>query len=103
MRHTLTRSLIAPLILFAGIFLCLPPTARSQEPNSAIQVIPAPRQASATGEKFLLSPRTVIALADPRAEDDRFAAVDFIADLNETAAINLKIGKGRTAILVGAI
>src|SRR5262249_5041921 len=103
MRHTLTRSLIAPLILLTGIMICLPPTARSQESNSAIQVIPAPRQASATGEKFLLSPRTLIALAEPRAEDDRFAAQDFIADLNETAGLNLKVGKGRTTILVGAI
>ena len=44
-------------------------------------------------------------LADPRSEDDRFAATDFVNDLQETAKLAMKIGSSRArhSILIGSI
>jgi hypothetical protein len=42
-------------------------------------------------------------VADPRSEDDRFAAQDFIEDLKETAQLSIAIGKTRSrrSIVIG--
>ena len=70
-----------------------------------IRVIPQPRQSTATQEAFRLGPGTSIVLADPRSEDDRFAAQDFADDVKETANVSLKIAKGRArqSIVIGLI
>jgi len=54
--------------------------------------------------RFQLSSGVTIALADPRSEDDRFAAQDFIDDSKETSGVQLRLGKSRKrAILIGLI
>ena len=44
-------------------------------------------------------------LSDPTSEDDRFAAMDFVNDVKETAGVAVATGKGRTqrGILIGRI
>ena len=49
----------------------------------AVQIIPAPKSLTATGESFRLTRDTRVVLADTKSEDDRFAAEDFVADLHE--------------------
>jgi hypothetical protein len=89
------------IIVIAGSY------AAAQEPQTAssIHLIPRPRQIATKKEVFRLSNNTRIALADPRSEEDRFAADDFISDLQETAKLRLKktSAGARQAILVGNI
>ena len=68
-----------------------------------ISVIPQPRQVTANGERFSLD-RAHVVLADPRSEEDRFAANDMLAELRE-GGINSKVrgGRDRKAILIGQI
>jgi hexosaminidase len=98
MRATLTRQLILALtVLSAGAFSL--DSARAQTPP--VQVIPQPREVTLLGDSFSLS-SAVVVLADPRSDDDRFAAQDFIDDVRQVAGVSLKIGKGgKQAILVG--
>lgn len=56
----------------------------------------------ANDERFSLSPRTRITLANSRSEDDRFAAEDFVEDVKATSEIELRIGGG-SRILVGSL
>lgn len=83
--------------------------AQDVAPKAVVRIIPQPRQSSVTQETFRLTPGTSIVLADPRSEDDRFAAQDFVDDVKETANVSLKIapkiGKGsaRQAIVIGMI
>ena len=69
------------------------------------QVIPAPKTLSATGANFPLARGARVVLADPKSEDDRFAAQDFADDLRETAGVTLPVGGGggRRQILVGLL
>jgi hypothetical protein len=79
-------------------------TARGQGGDRAApSVIPLPKQLTSTGETFHLSRSTSLVLADPKAEDDRLAAQDFIADLKETAQLGLAIGRSHHSILIGRI
>jgi hypothetical protein len=73
--------------------------------DEPVQVIPAPRFLKKTGEDFPLSKDVRVVLADPKSEEDRFAAQDFIDDVRETAGVALNIGtkRGRASILVGLI
>lgn len=83
------------LVLFAG-------RAASQPPP--LQIIPRPKQATATGDRFALDRRVRVVVADPRAEDDRFAAEDFIEDVQATAGLHLSLGgRGRRTILLGPL
>jgi len=77
--------------------------ANAQSPN--LQVIPQPKQLSVTQDAFHFNRETRVVLADPRSEDDRFAAQDFIDDMKATAGATLSIGKGRSRseILIGRI
>jgi hexosaminidase len=74
-------------------------------PRHLIQVIPAPKSAAPTGVNFPLNRDTRIVLADPKSEDDRFAAQDFADDLKETAGVSVRVGTGggRRRILVGPL
>ncbi|HEX8560725.1 MAG TPA: beta-N-acetylhexosaminidase [Pyrinomonadaceae bacterium] len=85
-----------------------PPTAATTTTaaaSPAVQVIPAPKSLTATGERFALGRDARVVLADPKSEDDRFAAEDFAADVRETAGVALRVasGGGRRQILVGPL
>ncbi len=100
MKTTLTRTLIlrvAILVTFAFT------GAQAQTQPQKVQVIPQPKQLSATAESFRFNRETRVVLADPRSDDDRFAAQDFIDDLKATAGLTLTVGsaKTRAAILIG--
>jgi hexosaminidase len=107
MPNTLTRTFILRLaILFLVSFLAEASTsAQETMPSSKVQIIPQPRQWTVTQDKFRFGSGASIVLADPRSEDDRFAAQDFIADTKETASVVLKIAKGRAhqAIVIGIV
>src|SRR5437868_44232 len=75
-------------------------TARS---GASVQVIPKPKSLTETGDSFRLSRDVRIVLADPKSEDDRFAAQDFADDLRETAGVDLRVGGGKGQILVGPL
>jgi hexosaminidase len=88
-----------------------PTKNRTQSPESngttakdePVRVIPAPRSLTKTGEDFPLSKDVRVVLADPKSDDDRFAAQDFVDDVRETAGVTLRLGSGggRSRILVG--
>ncbi|MFN2452827.1 MAG: glycoside hydrolase family 20 zincin-like fold domain-containing protein [Pyrinomonadaceae bacterium] len=70
------------------------------------QLIPQPKQLELLrgGDDFALSRGTPVVLADPRSEDDLFAAQDFINDVKETANVALSVGRrrgARRAVLIG--
>jgi hexosaminidase len=72
--------------------------------QSSLQIIPAPKQVSASEAEFLIGREGRIALADEKSADDRFAALDFIDDVKQTAGLSLKIGgSSRSEILIGLI
>jgi hypothetical protein len=73
--------------------------------SDAIHVIPQPRQLNATTGRFEFTRDAQIALADPRSEDDRFAAADFIEDARNTANLTLRIAarRDRASIIVGSL
>jgi len=55
-------------------------------------------------EPFRLAPAASLTLADPRSEDDRFAAQDFMDDVKNTSGVVLKFGKARKrVILIGLL
>ncbi|HEX3560573.1 MAG TPA: glycoside hydrolase family 20 zincin-like fold domain-containing protein [Pyrinomonadaceae bacterium] len=100
------------------IFICLVHAAAQQPAQTtnqgaatqrasgvAVQVIPMPKSVNANGESFRLTRDTRVVLADPKSEDDRFAAEDFADDVRETASVNLRVGSGggRKQILVGLL
>ncbi|MCA1579734.1 MAG: beta-N-acetylhexosaminidase [Acidobacteria bacterium] len=98
MRTTLTRTLVFGLIVLGTTTV-----AHAQSRTINIQVLPQPRQLTATGQVFSLRGAHV-ELADSRSQEDRFAAEDFISDVKEVG-INLKVrgGRDRKAILIGRI
>jgi hypothetical protein len=110
MRTTLTERAprrAAAFILFACFLAAASGTAaRAQEAApTAVQVIPAPKSVSATGEHFHFKRGARVVVADPRSEDDRFAARDFADDVRETAGVTLGVGAGggKRRILVGRL
>ena len=104
MRNILTRTFISCLLIIGALIFCAAQILAQDSATSKIHVIPRPQQLKVTQEQFRLGPTTIVALADPRSEDDRFAAQDFIDDLKETSGILLKIGKVRKqSILIGLL
>jgi hypothetical protein len=79
------------------------PQAEGAQP--AVQIIPKPKSVTATGENFPLTSEARVVLADPKSEDDRFAAEDFADDVRETAGVVLRVGAGagKRRILVGLL
>jgi hexosaminidase len=78
---------------------------QATSPQPAVQIIPQPKSVVADGENFPLTSETRIVTADPKSEDDRFAAEDFAADVRETAGVALRVGAGawKRRILVGLL
>ncbi len=112
MLNTLARSLsirpaVVCCVIIAAITCCAQPAAPAKSATGAddVQIIPRPRQLKKTGIAFQLGRDVSLVLADPRAEDDRFAAQDFIDDVRATADLTLKLDsrRGRRAILIGLI
>lgn len=119
MPNTLSRSHFSRLsLLLIAIVLAATTNAPSQTINSAnnatsnatpsgasgeIRITPEPKQLKSVDAVFRINRNTAIALADPRSEDDRFAAEDFVNDVSETAGVTLMINKGRKqhSILIG--
>ena len=79
--------------------------SRAASADETVQVIPAPRSLERTGEDFPLTKGARVVLADPKSEEDRFAAQDFIDDMRETAGVELRFGSGggKDRILVGLL
>ena len=113
MHNTLTRSNVFRLAFVCTISLLGPLVCGAQTPAPTndqtaadnVQVIPRPRQLTKTGTSFQLGRDVRLVLANPRAEDDQFAAQDFADDLRATADLDLKMGtrRGRRTILVGLL
>jgi hypothetical protein len=106
MPNTLTRTFIVRLgILFLVSLLAASTSAQETTSSPKVQIIPQPRLQIVTQDKFQLGSGASIVLADPRSEEDRFAAQDFVDDTKETANVVLNIGKARAhqAIVIGAI
>ncbi len=91
MIHLFRRLFLSGAIFFAAIGI--------YAGTLPLQIIPQPKEAVATEESFSLKNNPKIALANPRSDSDRFAALDFIEDAKQTADVNLSIGGGK--ILVG--
>ena len=101
---------LALVLLFAapGVAQSSSQTRQTDAPTAAArQVIPRPKEITATGERFALKRGVLVVPADARSEDDRFAAEDFILDAKETADVtSLRVGRGggrRGVILVGPL
>lgn len=96
MRNILTRTFILGLAILSVAVIAPVPTAAQESPATPkVHVIPQPRHLVVLQDEFRLTAASIITLADPRSEDDHFAAQDFIDDVKETAAVSLKIGKAR--------
>jgi hexosaminidase len=85
-----------------SLLVCYEISAVAQ-PGVPLQVIPRPKQITPTGESFRLDRSVRLELADPKSEDDRFAAQDFIDDVRDVADVALRIGRGRRMILIGML
>jgi hexosaminidase len=116
MPTTLSRSLARRLsALPAAILLICAALAQSTPAQvqttpttpaaDAIHVIPAPKELTQTGARFGLTRDSRVALADPRSDDDRFAAQDFIDDAKDAANLRLRIADRRdhATILIGSL
>jgi len=71
----------------------------------AVQIIPAPKSVTPTGENFRFTRDARVVVADTKSEEDRFAAEDFADDLRATAALTLRVGTGggKRQVLVGSL
>jgi hexosaminidase len=107
MPNTLTRTSSLRLTLLILFIVCPVGVTCGQEESTAtpVSVIPKPRDLTRTGAVFHLNRDTRVTLADPRSTEDQFAANDFIADVKETADVNLKVSRGgrRNSILIGLL
>jgi hexosaminidase len=106
-RRASARAAATVFFNVCALFACFV-NAPAQQPASAAraaQVIPAPKSLTATGESFRLTRDVRVVLADPKSEDDRFAAQDFVEDVRETAGVSLRVGTGggKGQILVGPL
>ena len=104
MSLTLARRFARRLCALCAVLLALSAVSLAQA-DSPIQVIPRPRQLTKTSDPFSLTRDVRVALADPRSEDDRFAAQDFIDDVRETTGLNLARGRRRErrTVLIGRL
>jgi hexosaminidase len=102
MTSTLTRTLYLSAAIVCLIAFAFIPAAAQQ---ANVQIIPAPKQLNHTEGKFAFGSEVRITLADGKSAEDRFAAQDFVDDLKQTAAVNLKFGGNgsRRQILIGQI
>jgi hexosaminidase len=107
MRNTLTRSAaVRPLLLLLLTVISWSPClTQTQSSSSAFQLIPKPRQLKIGSSSYRFRESTRIVVADPRSDDDRFAAQDFADDLKATAQLTAKIGgsNSRQSILIGNV
>jgi hypothetical protein len=109
MSHTLTRSRIFFLVLsFAACLLAGAQSVTQAQTRTVVwtpRVIPQPQQVLPSTGGFYPGTSPRIVLADPRSEEDRFAAQDFAADFKEMTGIAVPVreGGGRKAILIGLI
>jgi hexosaminidase len=102
MKTTLTRTFIwRTAILGAFAFACV--GAHAQTPDA--QIIPAPKQITASEGKFDIGLDTRMVLVDSQSTEDRFAAQDFIDDVKQTAGVTVRLGgnSARREILIGRI
>src|SRR5438067_4125320 len=76
---------------------------RDAEPQNKIQIVPKPKSVAPTGESFRLTRNARVVLADPKSEDDRFAAKDFADDVRASVGVAVGGGKGKGQILIGAL
>lgn len=104
MRTTLTRSAL-PSLLIVALCLVLAPAALAQDKLEEFrQVIPKPREMTPVDAVFHLTREVRVVLINPRSEQDHFAVEDFVADAQEVAKINIRIGGGgRRQILIGEL
>ena len=93
---TLTVSILAWLA-FAG------ESAKGQ--GALVQIIPQPKQLQAKSGSFTINRETRLALAEPGADDDRFAAQDFVDDVKTTTGLTIPLARGhsRREILIGRL
>jgi hexosaminidase len=91
------------LCFFVLLLICagFPAFAPCRQTANGIQIIPEPKRMAATNFNFPIKSGTRLALADSKSAADRFAALDFIDDVRQTAAVNLQIGGGN--ILIGTL
>src|SRR5712691_12015409 len=99
MKTTLTRTFILQTAILGAIALACA-AANAQTPNT--HIIPAPKQLTAREGTFEIGLDTRMALADGQSAEDRFAALDFIDDVKQTAGVTVRIG-GRASreIMIG--
>src|SRR5687768_3478252 len=114
-RRAASLLLSACLAAFALAFEARGQQAASRTPDASprqtastspsVQVIPAPKSLTGTGEALALGRDARVVLADAKSADDRFAAEDFASDVRETAGVALRVagGGGRRRILVGLL
>ena len=107
MSNTLTRTSSLRLTLLILFIVCpvVVTYGQGESTPTRVSVIPRPRDLTPTGDVFHLNRDTRIALADARSTEDQFAANDFIADVKETADVNLRLSRGgrRNSILIGLL
>jgi hexosaminidase len=99
---TLTRRFLRHAAILCGL-ACACGQVGAQSPG--VHFIPQAKQLSVSQDAFQLSRDTRVVLADPRSEDDRFAAQDFMDDVKATAGLTLTMGKGRSRhdVVIGRI
>src|SRR6266403_366070 len=103
MTSTLARTAVRMVSVFSFI-AATAACALAQGMTEPIRLIPWPKQLSPTPAQYRLA-KTRIVLADPKSEEDRVAAQDFMEDLKQTAGLSLQIGskRGYHSILIGKI
>ena len=99
---TLTRTFLLHAVIVCAL-ACVCGQVGAQSPS--VHFIPQAKQSSVTQDAFQLNRGTRVVLADPRSEDDRFAAQDFMDDVKATGGLTLTMGKGRSRhdILIGRV
>src|ERR1044072_5336705 len=117
MNHTLKMKREARRAVLLLFLSCLSATmlafdARAQQASApqaetivhSVQVIPAPKSLKRTGDDYFYLGDARIVLAEPKSEEDRFAAQDFADDMKETAGVALRVGGGgEQHIVVGPL
>lgn len=96
---------IAHCCAFVLTAMCAYAQGAAPTTSPTLRLIPQPKTVEMRGEEFALNRQVRVALADPRSEDDRFAAQDFVDDVRETAGVALQVSKGRArrSILIGVL
>jgi hexosaminidase len=104
MTSTLARTAVIRMMAVFSFIAATAACALAQGMTEPIRIIPWPKQFSPAPAQYRFG-KTRIVLADPKSEEDRFAAQDFIEDLKQTAGLSLQIGspRGDHSILIGKI